>query len=54
VPTNFNTERMQSCGEAEGIQQVVPCRGIYDNMRTAVDRVGRGKQRQINMRLRHE
>jgi len=30
----------------------VPGRGIYDNMKTAVDRVGRGKERQINMRAR--
>ena len=29
----------------------VPERGIYDNMRTAVDRVGRGKVRQINIRF---
>ncbi len=29
----------------------VPQRGIYDNMRTAVDRVGRGKDRQINARF---
>ena len=29
----------------------VPGRGIYDNMRTAVDRVGRGKERQVNMRF---
>lgn len=29
----------------------VPARGIYDNMRTAVDRVGRGKQRQVNARF---
>jgi len=29
----------------------VPGRGIYDNMRTAVDRIGRGKERQINMRF---
>ncbi|NCQ23735.1 MAG: IS21 family transposase [Roseovarius sp.] len=29
----------------------VPARGIYDNMKTAVDRVGRGKERQINMRF---
>src|SRR5690606_20039535 len=29
----------------------VPGRGIYDNMKTAVDRVGRGKQRQVNMRF---
>lgn len=27
----------------------VPARGIYDNMRTAVDRVGRGKERQVNV-----
>src|SRR6218665_3387182 len=29
----------------------VPARGIYDNMRTAVDRVGRGKERQVNLRF---
>ena len=29
----------------------VPGRGIYDNMKTAVDRVGRGKERQVNMRF---
>ncbi len=29
----------------------VPERGIYDNMKTAVDRVGRGKDRQVNMRF---
>lgn len=29
----------------------VPARGIYDNMKTAVDRVGRGKQRQVNIRF---
>jgi transposase len=29
----------------------VPERGIYDNMKTAVDKVGRGKQRTINQRF---
>ena len=29
----------------------VPRRGIYDNMRTAVDRVGLGKKRQVNARF---
>ena len=29
----------------------VPQRGIYDNMRTAVDKIGRGKQRQVNVRF---
>jgi transposase len=29
----------------------VPRRGIYDNMRTAVDRVGRGKDRRVNARF---
>ena len=29
----------------------VPGRGIYDNMKTAVDRIGRGKERQVNMRF---
>ncbi len=28
-----------------------PRRGIYDNMRTAVDKVGRGKERKVNTRL---
>ena len=30
----------------------VPRRGIYDNMRTAVDRVGVGKERRVNARFR--
>ena len=30
----------------------IPGRGIYDNMKTAVDRVGRGKQRDVNARFR--
>lgn len=30
----------------------VPQRGIYDNMRTAVDKVGRGKERSVNLRFR--
>ena len=29
----------------------VPQRGIYDNMKTAVDKVGRGKQRVVNARF---
>ena len=29
----------------------IPGRGIYDNMKTAVDRVGRGKQRDVNARF---
>jgi transposase len=29
----------------------VPRRGIYDNMRTAVDKVGRGKDRTVNLRF---
>ena len=29
----------------------VPGRGIYDNMRTAVDRIGRGKERKVNARF---
>lgn len=29
----------------------IPRRGIYDNMRTAVDRVGRGKLREVNARF---
>lgn len=30
----------------------VPGRGIYDNMKTVVDRVGKGKQRDINARFK--
>lgn len=30
----------------------VPARGIYDNMKTAIDQIGRGKQRQVNARFR--
>ena len=30
----------------------IPGRGIYDNMKTAVDRVGKGKQRDINARFK--
>ena len=29
----------------------VPRRGIFDNMRTAVDRIGVGKARQVNARF---
>ncbi|PAK79815.1 IS21 family transposase, partial [Lentilactobacillus kefiri] len=29
----------------------VPRRGIFDNMKTAVDHVGRGKARQVNLRF---
>jgi len=29
----------------------IPKRGIYDNMRTAVDRIGKGKQRNVNARF---
>lgn len=29
----------------------IPRRGIYDNMKTAVDRVGRGKERDVNVRF---
>ena len=29
----------------------VPRRGIYDNMRTAVDKIGRGKERKVNARF---
>ncbi len=34
-----------------GVLGGVPRRGIYDNMRTAVDRVGIGKKREINTRF---
>ncbi|MCE7903950.1 MAG: IS21 family transposase [Gammaproteobacteria bacterium PRO9] len=30
----------------------IPERGIYDNMKTAVDKVGRGKARQVNVRFK--
>jgi len=34
------------------VLQGIPERGIYDNMKTAVDKVGRGKHRQVNARFR--
>ena len=37
---------------AFGLLGGVPRRGIYDNMRTAVDRVGQGKARAVNARFR--
>lgn len=37
---------------AFGVFGGVPGRGIYDHMKTAVDRVGRGKQRDVNARFR--
>ncbi len=36
---------------AFGVFGGIPERGIYDNMKTAVDKVGRGKQRTINRRF---
>src|SRR5580692_8182859 len=38
-------------GENCSATHSVPRRGIYDNMRTAVDKVGRGKERQVNARF---
>ena len=38
-------------GQAFRVFGGVPRRGIYDNMRTAVDRVGVGKRRQVNARF---
>ena len=35
-----------------GMPSMCSARGIYDNMKTAVDRVGRGKQRDINARIK--
>ena len=34
------------------VLQGIPERGIYDNMKTAVDKVGRGKHRKVNARFR--
>ena len=34
-----------------GVLGGVPRRGIYDNMKTAVDRVGNGKVRDVNQRF---
>jgi transposase len=36
---------------AFGVFGGVPKRGIYDNMRTAVDKVGKGKERSVNARF---
>lgn len=41
---------MAACS-ADSTLSRVPERGIYDNMKTAVDKVGRGKQRLINKRF---
>jgi transposase len=38
-------------GTASVCSAACPARGIYDNMKTAVDRVGRGKERQVNIRF---
>ena len=38
-------------GHAFGVLGGVARRGIYDNMRTAVDRVGTGKRREVNSRF---
>lgn len=38
-------------GEAFRVLGGVPRRGIFDNMKTAVDRVGPGKARQVNLRF---
>ena len=38
-------------GHAFRVLGGVPRRGIYDNMRTAVDRIGSGKSRQVNARF---
>ena len=39
-------------GTPSACSAVFPGRGIYDNMKTAVDRVGRGKQRDVNARFK--
>src|SRR3546814_10625902 len=42
---------MDSHNHAFRVLGGVPRRGIYDNMRTAVDKVGRGKARTVNTRF---
>jgi len=61
APTAIRTDkgiehvRNQGCGIHGFVEPAVfggvPGRGIYDNMKTAVDRVGRGKERQVNIRF---
>jgi transposase len=36
---------------AFGVFGGIPGRGIYDNMRTAIDKVGRRKERDVNVRF---
>ncbi len=42
---------LDTLAEAFRVLGGVPGRGIFDNMKTAVDRVGSGKSRQVNARL---
>ncbi len=49
----FQTHEMLFDAHVEAFRVLggVPRRGIYDNMKTAVDKVGKGKARQVNLRF---
>ena len=53
VAYNSQAHEMLFDAHTRGFQVLggVPKRGIYDNMRTAVDKVGAGKQRSVNARF---
>jgi len=50
-PTQSHEMLFDAHARAFGAFGGVPRRGIYDNMKTAVDRVGRGKERTVNARF---
>src|ERR1700735_4751699 len=50
-PQQPHEMRSDAHSHASRVLGGVPRRGIYDNMRTAVDKIGRGKERQVNARF---
>ncbi|MBB2157853.1 IS21 family transposase [Gluconacetobacter diazotrophicus] len=50
-PLQTHEMLFDALGEAFRVLGGVPRRGIFDNMKTAVDRVGPGKARQVNLRF---
>jgi transposase len=50
-PLQTHEMLFDALAEAFRVLGGVPQRGIFDNMRTAVDRIGRGKVRQVNARF---
>ena len=50
-PLQTHKMLFDALAEAFRVLGGVPQRGIFDNMRTAVDRISRGKVRQVNARF---